>query len=65
MAQLVACRCPECRHIRGEAGDGSEVRLQCNQCKIKFVGIVRAGKFHVTNTLRRQMQSAGPPRYIG
>jgi hypothetical protein len=70
MAQvsMVQCRCPECGHVRGEAGEGSQVRLQCRQDKIKFVGVVRQGRFVVLNTIdlrRKSMGSAGPPRFVG
>ncbi len=65
MTPLVQCRCPDCSRICGEAGEGSTVRLQCDHDKIRFSGRVINGRFVVERTFRRQMQSAGPPRYIG
>jgi hypothetical protein len=45
MANFVKCRCPKCGHIRGEAEEGSTVRLHCRSDKLKFFGVVRNGKF--------------------
>lgn len=70
-AAMVKCRCPRelggCGKIRGEAANGSQVRLQCPQCRIKFVGVVSQGVFKATNVIQvgRRIESTGPPRLIG
>ena len=52
MSEFIRIRCPGgCGHVRGEAMNGSQVRLQCRQCKIKFFGHVNNGKFHHTGTI--------------
>ena len=51
---LINIRCPRCGHIRGEAANGSQVRLQCRQDKIKFMGVVRGEKFIHTGTIDLQ-----------
>ena len=67
MSNYVDCRCPDCGHIRGQADEGSGVKLQCRQCRIFVRGRVTGGKFVVKSTerVRRQVESAGPPKYIG
>ena len=67
---MTKCRCPKCGHIRGEAADGSRVRLQCRQDGIMFVGMVSNGKFVVTSTIKkarsgRQLRTGSPPGFIG
>jgi len=58
MSDFIRIRCPGgCGHVRGEAKDGSQVRLQCRQCKIKFFGYVNGGKFHHTGTIHLDRQS--------
>jgi len=67
MPGFVKCRCPQCGHIRGEAQDGSSVRLQCRQCRIYFFGIVSGGKFISAGSSHddRRVESAPPPSYKG
>lgn len=71
MAKMIQCRCPSdrggCGHIRGEAADGSKVRLQCRQCRIFFSGYVKDGRFIVTSVeqVRRTLDSRRAPGYIG
>jgi hypothetical protein len=71
MAGMIACRCPSesggCGHIRGEAAEGSYVRLQCRQCRIKFSGRIENGKFICTDIdkVERRMDSRGAPGYVG
>jgi hypothetical protein len=66
----VDCRCPGCDHIRGQAANGSQVQLQCRQCGIKFCGLIRAGRFKVTNQhqvgpKRKKIIATNPPTLTG
>ena len=67
MANFVQCRCPGCGHIRGEAKNGSTVRLQCRQCSKKFYGRVVNGEFLVIGEIdvRRSALSTSSPHYTG
>ena len=67
MSNYVDCRCPKCGHIRGQAAVGSNVRLQCRQCRIFFNGRVKDGEFFILSTenIRRRVESSSPPKYIG
>lgn len=67
MSDFVQCRCPGCGHIRGEAKNGSSVRLQCRQCSKKFYGRVVNGEFLLAGEIdvRRSMMSKASPHYTG
>lgn len=67
MSGYVDCRCPKCGHKRGQATEGSGVRIQCRQCKIFADGVVKDGKFRVTNysNYRKRIEGASPPNFIG
>lgn len=67
MSGYVDCRCPSCNHKRGQAKEGSRIRIQCRQCRMFIEGIVRDGAFRVlsTHNYRRRIESATPPKYIG